>query len=56
MEGMITIDGSFGEGGGQIVRSSLTLSAVLGRPVRLTHIRAGRPKPGRRHRPFRICR
>jgi RNA 3'-terminal phosphate cyclase (ATP) len=46
MEGMITIDGSFGEGGGQIVRSSLALSAVLGRPVRLTRIRAGRPKPG----------
>lgn len=43
---MITIDGSFGEGGGQILRSSLALSAITGIPVRIEHIRAKRPKPG----------
>ena len=43
---MITIDGSFGEGGGQILRSSLALSAISGTPVRIENIRAKRPKPG----------
>ena len=43
---MITIDGSFGEGGGQILRSSLALSAITGTPVRIENIRAKRPKPG----------
>ncbi len=43
---MIIIDGSFGEGGGQILRSALTLSAVTGKPFRITNIRANRPKPG----------
>jgi len=42
----IEIDGGFGEGGGQIVRTSLSLAAVLGVPVRIFNIRAGRPKPG----------
>jgi len=45
-ERMITIDGSQGEGGGQILRSSLALSLVTGRPVTLTNIRAKREKPG----------
>ncbi len=43
---MITIDGAAGEGGGQILRSSLTLSLVTGRPFRIDNIRAGRAKPG----------
>ena len=45
---MITIDGSFGEGGGQILRSSLGLALVTGEAVRLENIRAGREKPGLR--------
>ena len=43
---MLTIDGSLGEGGGQILRSSLALSMVTGRPFRIEKIRAGRKKPG----------
>ncbi|QDU38903.1 RNA 3'-terminal phosphate cyclase [Maioricimonas rarisocia] len=43
---MIEIDGAFGEGGGQIVRSSLTLALATGQPVRIFNIRAGRKKPG----------
>lgn len=42
----IRLDGSFGEGGGQILRTSLALSALTGRPLRLEKIRAGREKPG----------
>jgi len=43
---MIEIDGSLGEGGGQIVRTAVALSAVTGKPVRITRIRQGRSKPG----------
>jgi len=43
---MITIDGSGGEGGGQILRTSLTLSLVTGQPFRMERIRAKRQKPG----------
>jgi len=46
MTNMIHIDGSHGEGGGQIVRSSLALSLVTGQPVVIENIRAGRQKPG----------
>jgi RNA 3'-terminal phosphate cyclase (ATP) len=42
----LLIDGSRGEGGGQILRTSLALSAVTGRPFRIERIRARRPKPG----------
>ncbi len=44
----LTIDGSQGEGGGQILRTSLSLSALTGRPFRLNNIRANRSKPGLR--------
>jgi len=43
---VLTIDGSMGEGGGQVLRSSLTLSLATGQPLRMTRIRAGRKKPG----------
>jgi RNA 3'-terminal phosphate cyclase (ATP) len=42
----IELDGSVGEGGGQILRSALTLSAITGQPFRIHRIRAGRAKPG----------
>ena len=45
---MIHINGAFGEGGGQIVRTSLALSLVTGKPFRIENIRAGRKKPGLR--------
>ncbi|NJD67743.1 MAG: RNA 3'-phosphate cyclase, partial [candidate division NC10 bacterium] len=43
---VLTIDGSYGEGGGQVLRTALALSAVLGRPTELVRIRAGRRNPG----------
>ncbi len=43
---LLTIDGSQGEGGGQILRSSLALSAWTGRPFRIHSIRKSRRKPG----------
>jgi len=43
---VIRIDGSYGEGGGQILRSALTLAAILGKSVEISNIRAGRKKPG----------
>jgi RNA 3'-terminal phosphate cyclase (ATP) len=43
---MVEIDGSYGEGGGQVLRTTLALSAITGRPVRLYAIRARRPRPG----------
>jgi len=42
----IVIDGSQGEGGGQILRSSLALALVTGQSVQIEGIRAGRDKPG----------
>src|SRR5210317_603708 len=44
----IIIDGSYGEGGGQILRTSLSLAAITGRPLKLVNIRGKRKKPGLR--------
>ncbi len=43
---MVTLDGALGEGGGQILRSAVSLSAITGRGLRIFNIRAGRPNPG----------
>lgn len=42
----LKIDGSTGEGGGQIIRTALSLSMLTGIPIEITHIRAGRAKSG----------
>lgn len=44
----VEIDGSYGEGGGQILRTAVALSVVTGKAVRITKIRANRPNPGLR--------
>jgi len=42
----IIIDGSYGEGGGQIIRTALSLAAITGKAVEIVNVRAGRAKPG----------
>jgi len=44
----VEVDGSSGEGGGQILRTAVSFSVILNKPVRVTKIRAGRPEPGLR--------
>ncbi len=46
MKNWLDVDGSQGEGGGQVLRTSLALSLFTGQPCRIHRIRAGRPKPG----------
>src|SRR4051812_47105997 len=46
MSTTVELDGSRGEGGGQILRTSLALSLLTGKPFHLAHVRAGRAKPG----------
>ena len=46
MKDLVTIDGSMGEGGGQVLRTALSLSAITGTEIELKKIRAGRTKPG----------
>jgi RNA 3'-terminal phosphate cyclase (ATP) len=45
---LLAIDGSYGEGGGQILRTALALSMVTGQGFEIVHIRAQRPRPGLR--------
>ncbi|WP_206108066.1 RNA 3'-terminal phosphate cyclase [Paludisphaera soli] len=47
-ESLVVLDGSRGEGGGQILRTALSLSLLTGRPFRIVKIRANRDKPGLR--------
>ncbi len=53
---MIEIDGSHGEGGGQIIRTALTLSAITGTAVAITDIRAKRPNPGLQPQHLMSCK
>lgn len=46
--GLLVVDGSYGEGGGQILRTSVSLAALMGRPVEIQNIRAKRETPGLR--------
>ena len=48
----LIIDGSYGEGGGQIVRTAVSLSAVTGKPIQITNIRSKRNNPGLRTQHF----
>jgi RNA 3'-terminal phosphate cyclase (ATP) len=48
MSDLLTIDGAHGEGGGQILRTALSLSLITAQPVRIANIRSGRPKSGLR--------
>ncbi|MBW1678282.1 MAG: RNA 3'-phosphate cyclase [Deltaproteobacteria bacterium] len=47
-QSVIVIDGSYGEGGGQVLRTAMALAAILQRPLEIHNIRAGRKKPGLR--------
>lgn len=53
---MIEIDGAHGEGGGQVLRTSLTLSAITQKPVHITNIRANRPNPGLQAQHLTACK
>lgn len=52
---MLEIDGSMGEGGGQVLRTALSLSSVLGKAVRVRNIRAGRGQPGLKPQHLAAC-
>ncbi len=52
---MIEIDGSYGESGGQILRTSITLSALTNKEFRISNIRAGRKNPGLQPQHLMAC-
>ena len=53
---MLKIDGNYGEGGGQILRSSVALSAILQKPIEIYNIRSKRSKPGLRPQHFYVVK
>ena len=53
---MLEIDGSIGEGGGQVLRTALSVSCVLQKPVKIFNIRAGRTQPGLKAQHLAVCR
>ncbi|MFN7991182.1 MAG: RNA 3'-terminal phosphate cyclase [Candidatus Micrarchaeia archaeon] len=53
---MIDIDGSHGEGGGQIIRTAMGLSAITGKPITIDRIRANRPNPGLQPQHLMACK
>ncbi len=53
---MLEIDCSDGEGGGQVLRTALSVSCVLGKPVGISNIRAGRDPPGLRAQHLSACK
>ncbi|EDP75240.1 RNA 3'-terminal phosphate cyclase [Hydrogenivirga sp. 128-5-R1-1] len=53
---MLELDGSYGEGGGQIVRTALFLSTILKTPVKISNIRAKRKKPGLKRQHLHIVK
>ena len=55
VERTVEIDGSSGEGGGQVLRTALALSCLTGRPVRVFNIRAGRRSPGLKPQHLMSC-
>lgn len=56
MSDLVVLDGSYGEGGGQILRTALGLSALTGRPLRMENVRAGRTRPGLRPQHLAVVR
>ncbi len=53
---MLEIDGSMGEGGGQVLRTALSMACVLGKNVRISNIRAGRSPPGLKAQHLAVCK
>jgi RNA 3'-terminal phosphate cyclase (ATP) len=53
---MLEIDGSIGEGGGQVLRTTLSMACVLGKKVRISNIRAGRSPPGLKAQHLAVCK